>query len=63
MNYGASGPYSPLITFLRYNKKWSLTPIVVVLLLVSVLVMLGGTAAALFIYNCFRWAGGRVVVS
>jgi hypothetical protein len=37
--------------FLRYNKKWWLTPILVVLILVGVLVMLSGTAAAPFIYT------------
>jgi len=39
--------------FLRYNKKWWLTPIVIVLLLVGVLVLLSGTAAAPFIYTLF----------
>ena len=39
--------------FLRYNKKWWITPIIVVLLFVSVLVILGGTAAAPFIYTLF----------
>ena len=39
--------------FLRYNKKWWLTPIVLVLLLVGVLVLLSGTAAAPFIYTLF----------
>ena len=39
--------------FLRYNKKWWLTPIVLVLLIVGILVMLSGTAAAPFIYTIF----------
>ena len=39
--------------FLRYNKKWWITPILLVLLLVGALVMLGGTAAAPFIYTLF----------
>ena len=39
--------------FLRYNKKWWLTPIIIVLLLVGVLVILSGTAAAPFIYTIF----------
>ena len=39
--------------FLRLNKKWWLTPIIVVLLLVSALVMLSGTVAAPFIYTLF----------
>lgn len=37
--------------FLRYNKKWWLTPIILVILLVGMLVALSGTAAAPFIYT------------
>jgi hypothetical protein len=39
--------------FLRYNKKWWLTPIVIVLLLIGAVLILGGTAAAPFIYTLF----------
>jgi hypothetical protein len=39
--------------FLLHNKKWWLIPIVVALLLVGVLVVLGSTAAAPFIYTLF----------
>ena len=39
-----------LVHFLRHNKKWWLAPIVVMLLLVGVLVVLGGTALAPLIY-------------
>lgn len=39
--------------FLRYNKKWWLTPIVVLMLLLGTLVMLSGSAAAPFIYALF----------
>jgi hypothetical protein len=39
--------------FIAHNKKWWLTPIVIVLLLVSLLVVLGGTGAAPFIYSLF----------
>jgi len=39
--------------FLRANKKWWLLPIVAVLLAVGLLVTLGGTAAAPFIYTLF----------
>ena len=39
--------------FLRTNKKWWLTPIVLVLLLVGALIMLSGTVAAPFIYPLF----------
>ena len=41
--------------FLRYNKKWWLTPIILVLLMLGALVFLGGTAGgfAPFIYTLF----------
>ena len=39
--------------FMKRNKAWWLSPIVVVLLLVAVLVILGGTGAAPFIYTLF----------
>jgi hypothetical protein len=39
--------------FLRYNKRWWLTPIILVLVLVGFLLMLAGTAAAPFIYTLF----------
>ena len=39
--------------FLCHNKKWWLTPIILVLLLVGLLVVMGGTAAAPFIYTLF----------
>ena len=48
-----SGIVSEFLQFLAHNKKWWLTPIVLVLLLVGVLVILGGTAAAPFIYTLF----------
>lgn len=39
--------------FLRENKKWWLTPILLSLLLLGALVVLGGSAAAPFIYTLF----------
>ena len=39
--------------FLRDNKKWWLTPILLVLALVGVLVFFAGTGAAPFIYTMF----------
>ena len=39
--------------FLRYNSKWWLTPIIVVLLLMGLLIVLGGTSFAPFIYTLF----------
>ena len=41
------------VDFLRDNKKWWLIPIIVVLLGVGILIVLGGTAAAPFIYTLF----------
>ena len=42
-----------LLEFITENRKWWLTPIIVVLLLVGVLVILGSTGAAPFIYTLF----------
>jgi hypothetical protein len=39
--------------FVKYNKKWWLTPIILTLLLVGLLIVLGGSAAAPFIYTLF----------
>ena len=39
--------------FLKHEKKWWLTPIIVVLLLLGVLIFLSGTAVAPFIYPIF----------
>ena len=40
-------------TSLRYNRKLYLAPIIVALVLIGMLVILGGTAAAPFIYTLF----------
>ena len=48
-----TGLVREFLDFLMYNKKWWLTPIILVLLLVGLLVLLGGTAAAPFIYTLF----------
>jgi hypothetical protein len=37
--------------FLRYNKKWWLLPILIVLLLFGIMIALSGTGAAPFIYT------------
>ena len=47
------GVLRELVDLLRDNKKWWLTPIILVLVLVGALVMLGGTAVAPFIYTLF----------
>ena len=53
----ATGPQTGIVRefwdFLLHNKKWWLTPIVLVLLVVGALVLLSGTAAAPFIYTLF----------
>ena len=48
-----SGFISDLWGFLKQNKKWWLLPILVVFLLFGLLVLLGGTGAAPFIYTLF----------
>jgi hypothetical protein len=47
------GFFSEFWTLLRYNKRWWLTPIIIILIFVGVLVVLGGTAAAPLIYTLF----------
>lgn len=47
------GLIAEFVDFLRHNKRWWLTPIVVVLLLVGALLLLSGTALAPFIYPIF----------
>jgi len=39
--------------FLSENKKWWLLPIILVFMVVGMLLVLGGTAAAPFIYTLF----------
>ena len=39
--------------FLKENKKWWLAPIVIAIIGLGLLVLLGGTAAAPFIYTLF----------
>ena len=41
------------LLFLRENKKWWLLPIVLVLGMISLLVILGGSGMAPFIYTIF----------
>ena len=47
------GVIGELFAFLSENKKWWLLPILIVLLLVGVLAVLGGTGLAPFIYTLF----------
>lgn len=48
-----TGLVSELLGFLKANKKWWLAPIIISILLLGLLVVLGGTAAAPFIYTLF----------
>ena len=41
------------VDFIKHNKKWWLIPLIGALLLVGALVILGGSAAAPFIYTLF----------
>lgn len=44
---------SELVMFIKHNKKWYLIPIVVSILLLGILIALGSTGAAPFIYTLF----------
>jgi hypothetical protein len=50
---GSSNIMRELWAFMAHNKKWWLTPILVTLLLLGVLIGLGGSGAAPFIYTLF----------
>ena len=45
-----------LVMFIRLNKKWYLIPIVISILLLGILIALGSTGAAPFIYTVFKLA-------
>ena len=47
------GLLAELWEFMANNKKWWLTPIVLVLLLVGALILVSGSAAAPFVYTLF----------
>jgi hypothetical protein len=42
-----------LVEFLAQNKKWYLIPVVLAMLLLGILIILGATGAAPFIYTLF----------
>ena len=50
---GRSGLAGEFIDFLKDNKKWWLAPIILSVLGLGLLVLLGGSAAAPFIYTLF----------
>ncbi len=52
-NKDRTGMASELMGFLANNKKWWLLPIIIALLLLGVLVLLGGSGTAPFIYPLF----------
>ncbi|MFY9923916.1 MAG: DUF5989 family protein [Opitutaceae bacterium] len=47
------GPLAEFLSFVAHNKKWWLTPIIIVLVLVGILAVLGGSGVAPFIYSLF----------
>jgi hypothetical protein len=47
------GVVREFVDFLLHNKKWWLGPIFIILLMVGVLLVVGGTAAAPLIYTLF----------
>ncbi|HIG01132.1 MAG TPA: hypothetical protein EYQ66_07490 [Myxococcales bacterium] len=52
-NQARGGLANEFVDFLKDNKKWWLAPIIISILGLGLLVMLGGTAAAPFIYTLF----------
>jgi hypothetical protein len=48
-----SGLARELLDFLKQTRKWWLAPILISVLLLGILVLLSGTAAAPFIYTLF----------
>ena len=49
----STGLLGELLSFMAHNKKWWLTPIVLMLLILGALILVGGTGAAPFIYTLF----------
>ena len=47
------GVLAEFLYFALHNKKWWLTPILLLLVLVSILIVLGGSGVAPFIYSLF----------
>jgi hypothetical protein len=52
-NQKQQGAIAAFVGFVFQNKKWWLTPIILLLVLVSVLILLGGSGVAPFIYSLF----------
>lgn len=49
----SGGVLVELLRFMGHTKKWWLTPILLMLLLLGVLIVIGGSGAAPFIYTLF----------
>jgi uncharacterized protein YdaL len=47
------GAVAEFLGFVLHNKKWWLTPIILVLIVVGFLAVLGGSGVAPFIYTLF----------
>jgi hypothetical protein len=50
---GQTGLLREYLSFLRHERKWWLAPILLALFVAGAFVLLGGTAAAPFIYAVF----------
>ena len=50
---GSSSLLTEYWNFVKYTGKWWLVPILAIILMLGVLVFLGGTGAAPFIYTLF----------
>jgi len=48
-----TGLIAETLAFMRHHRKWWLLPVILTVLLLGLLVFLGGTAAAPFIYTLF----------
>jgi hypothetical protein len=47
------GALTEFLSFILHNKKWWLTPIIIVLIAIGFLAVLGGSGVAPFIYTLF----------
>ena len=47
------GAVAEFLSFVAHNKKWWLTPIILVIVIVGALAVLGGSGVAPFIYSLF----------
>jgi|TARA_B110000305_G_C19044675_1_gene449833 hypothetical protein len=52
-NTDSGGFIAEFVHLLKHNKKYWLTPIILVLLLFGILIIVGGSSAAPFIYTLF----------